>query len=246
MTMTLLQKRLFRLLVCWLMTLTGSQVLASDCGAKPLPYTANYSVTRKDRLAGSMQMVLERISDDTYNYRMESRAKWGLVRPLTQQQSSFRWKNGLVLPDSFRATQKVAFYKRKESVVFNWESMRATGTKRRAGFELEIEPGMQDKLTIYLLLARAVCNGENTINADVVSGPVLKPHSYRLQAMEPLDTKLGRLQTIHLRQGSSESEKQTDLWIAEVAHYLPVKLIYRDKDDVAIMNLIDISFSNDQ
>ena len=243
MTVTLLQKRLFRLIICPLMALTSSQVLAVDCGSAPIPYIANYSVTRKDKLAGSMQLVLERFSDGTFSYRMDSRVRWGLVRSLMQRQSNFTWKNGLILPDSFRSTQKIVFYHRTESVDFNWESMRATGTKKHDDFELEIEPGMQDKLTIYLLLAQVLCNGEDTINADIVSGPILKPHSYHLQAREYLDTGLGRLATIHLRRGTADTEKQTDLWHAEAANFLPVRLVHRDKDDVIDISLTDISFN---
>ena len=220
-----------------------SQAIESDCGLAPVPYTANYSATRKGKPAGSMQMVLERKSADTFSYRMDSHVKWGIVRPFIQQQSNFTWKNGIVLPDSFRSTLKVAFYKRSEFVDFNWESMQARGTKKHNDFELEIQTGMQDKLTIYLFLARAVCQGEEPVNADVVSGPVLKPHSYRLQAMESLQTKLGRLQTIHVRRGTSDSQKQTDLWLAGETRFLPVKLVYRKKNDVITMNLTDISFN---
>ena len=128
---------------------------------------------------------------------------------------------------------------------FNWKSMKATGRKKRADFELDIQPGMQDKLSIYLLLARMLCNGEKTFDTDVVSGPVVKPYSYRFLANEQLDTKLGLLQTIHLRRGTLDSEKQTDLWHAEETRYLPVKLVYRNKGDVTTMELNEISFSND-
>jgi hypothetical protein len=243
MAVPLFKKRLFRLIVCPLIALTGSQVLALDCGSAPIPYQAHYSVTRKDKLAGSMQVVLKHISDGSYDYRMNSRMKWGFVHPWIQQQSSFTWKNGLVLPDSFRAARKVAFYQRTESVDFNWKSKRATGNKRHEDFELDIEPGMQDKLSIYLLLAQALCNGEEIINAEIVSGPVLKPNSYHLQAREYLDTRLGRLATIHIRQGTADTEEQTDLWHAEAAHFLPVRIVHRDKDDVIDMNLTDISFN---
>lgn len=242
--MTVLQKWLFRSLACSMLGSTISQVIANDCGLAPVPYNANYSVTRKGKPAGSMQMVLERKGTDTFSYRMASHVKWGIVHPHMQQLSNFSWKNGVVLPGTFRSTQKLAFYKRKESVDFNWESMKASGTKKRHDFELEIQTGMQDKLTIYLHLARAVCEGEDPINANVVSGPVLKAHSYHLQAIEFLATKLGPLQTFHVRRGTSKNEKQTDLWLAEETLFLPVKLVYRDKNDVITMNLIDISFSD--
>jgi hypothetical protein len=193
-----------------------------------------------------MQMVLERKSINSYSYRMDSRVKLGIVHSRLQQQSDFSWKNGIFFPDSFRSTQQIAFYKRTESVDFNWKTLRATGTKKRDDFELEIMVGVQDKLTIYLFLARALCNGEDPVDVSVVSGPILKPHNYRIQAMESLDTKLGPLQTIHVRRGSYDSEKQTDMWLAVETRFLPVKLVYRDDDDVISMDLINISFKATQ
>jgi hypothetical protein len=64
--------------------------------------------------------------------------------------------------------------------------------------------------------------------------------------MESLDTKLGPLQTIHVRRGSYDSEKQTDMWLAVETRFLPVKLVYRDDDDVISMDLINISFKATQ
>ncbi len=243
MTMTLLQKWLFASLVCSMLAAASSQTQADNCGSMPKPYEASYSLYRKELLAGAAQVVLERKSDNTYSYRMDTRVKRGMVRPRIKQVSDFTWKNGLIMPDSYRSTAKVSFFKRKESVDFNWEAMQATGTKKRADFELDIEAGMQDKLSIYLVVAQALCKGENAVKADVVSGPLLKPHNYELQETEVLDTKLGKLQTIHLRMGSSSSEKQTDLWLAADVGFLPVKLVYRKKDEITAMKLVEISFS---
>ena len=190
-----------------------------------------------------MQVVLENTTADVFSYRMDTRVKRGLVRPHILQQSEFTWKNGIVLPVRFQSTQKISFYKRSEFVDFNWEKMKATGRKKRVDFEMDIHPGMQDKLTIYLLLAREVCKGGHSIDADIVSGPILKAYSYHFQAKQSMQTKLGTLETIHIRRGIPDEEKQTDLWLAEAARFLPVKLVYRNKNDVTTMRLNSISFS---
>lgn len=189
-----------------------------------------------------MRVVLEQLDSGTFSYFMETRVKRGMVRPRIQQKSLFNWNSGLAAPDSFRSTVKVAFFKRKESVDFNWESMIATGKKKRSNFSLDIQPGMHDKLTIHLGLARSLCKGVIPYHAEVVSGPILKPYAYHLQAAECLDTELGRLQTHHVRMGTPETEKQTDSWHARQVHFLPVKIIHRDKNGTSTMNLIDISF----
>jgi len=224
---------------------TTSLAVANGCESAPTPYEASYLLTRKGKPAGSMRVVLERKSTGAFSYRMDTQVKWGLIRPRVLQSSEFTWENGHVSPVRFQSTQKISLYKRQEFVDFNWKNMKATGRKKRVDFELDIQAGMQDKLSIYFLLARKLCNGEKTIDANVVSGPVLKSYSYRFQAEEVLDTELGRLQAIHLRRGTPGSEKQTDIWHAEEIRYLPVRLVYRKKSDVTTMELSEISFSKD-
>lgn len=228
-----------------LLVVVSPQAFAKECGSEPVPYQAEYSLSRKGKPAGSMQVVLEQKSDGNFVYRMDTRVKWGIMSPRISQQSDFTWKDGVVLPISFRSTQKVSFYKRKELVDLNWEKQTAIGRKKRVDFAMDVHPGVQDKLTIYLLLARKLCKGEYTIDAPVVSGPVLQTHHYRFQAKEILETMLGTLDTIHIRRGNDGDEKQTDLWHAETIGFLPVKLVYRNKNNITTMTLNEISFSHD-
>ncbi len=189
-----------------------------------------------------MFVTLERQSADSFRYSMDTRVNWGVFTVYIEEQSDFYWRDGIVLPYSFHSTQKVSLYRRHETVEFDWASMKATGNRKRADFEVNIAPGMQDKLSVYLLLASSVCRGDYNIDAVVVSGPELRTYAYRFQALEPLVTVLGLVQTIHIRRGATDDEKQTDMWHAEEAHFLPVKMVYRDNDSITDMRLLDISF----
>ena len=219
-----------------------SPAFADECASSPPLYEAEYSLVRKGKAAGFMQVILKQKSTDNFVYSMDTHAKWGIVSPRILQQSVFTLKDGVVLPVSFQAIQKVSFYKRRESLDFNWEKQTAIGRKKRVDFAMDIHSGVQDKLTIYLLLARELCKGEYTIDADVASGPVIKTYQYRFQAKETLPTALGTLDTIHIRRGDAGDEKQTDIWHAEAIGFLPVKLVYRNKDAVTTMSLTEISF----
>jgi len=242
--MTDLQKWLTRVFICLALTSVGTEVLALDCGAAPVPYSANYSVNRAGDPDGSMHVVLKRNDEDHFSYRMDTRVKWGIFTAYIEQQSDFRWRDGAVLPGSYKLTHKVSLYKRHESVEFDWQSMTATGSKKQDDFKVDLIPGMQDKLSVYLLLAGSLCRGQYSIDAAVISGPVPKSYQYQFQAIEPLDTALGRLQAIHVRRSVAGDEKQTDLWHAGEAHFLPVKMIYRDDGIVTDMRLLDISFND--
>jgi hypothetical protein len=215
---------------------------ASDCGSEPKPYAASYSVNRNGDADGWMSVTLDRSGADSYRYTMDTRVKWGIFNAYIEERSDLRYRDGVVMPDSFRLTQRVSIYKRHEMVEFDWDSMKATGEKKRDDFELDLVPGMQDKLSVYLWMADALCRGEHDIDAKVISGPELKSYDYRFQGMESLDTALGRQQTIHIRRGGPDDDRQTDLWHAAEMHYLPVKMVYRDGDVVTDMGLMEISF----
>ena len=238
-------KRLFLSLACLAMLSPAMQVAARECGAMPVPYSASYSVTRKGDADGSMQVELKRTGDNTFSYMMETRVKWGIFTAHIDQRSNFSWQNGLALPGSYLATQRASIYKRSETANFDWHSMKAMGEKKRDDFEIDLVPGMQDKLTVYLALAQAFCEGNDAIGIEVVSGPNVKLHEYIVQTEEQPDTVPGELPLVHIRRGSPAEEKQTDLWLSEKNRFLPVKMIYRDKSIITDMQLIDISFENE-
>lgn len=237
-----LKKWLFLTLACPLAAIAVAPASALDCGLAPIPYTAGYSVDRNGDPDGRMSVVLESSGEGSYRYSMDTRVKWGIFNAHIEEESDFNFRNGLVMPYSFLSTQRVSFYERREVVEFDWASMKATGEKKRDDFELDIVPGMQDKLSVFLLLSNSICRGEYDIDAKVVSGPVLKSYDYRFQAVEELDTVLGRVEAIHIRRGDPADEKQTDLWHAREARFLPVKMVYRDGDIITDMRLMHISF----
>ena len=243
---TPLRKRLFfRPLACLLLVTAGSHAYARDCGSAPEPYTASYSVNRNGDPDGAMSVTLERTGTDEYRYRMNIRVKWGILNAYIDEQSEFSFRNGIVLPDNFQLTQRVSFYKRREAARFDWDKLKATGEKKGDDFVLDIVPGMQDKLSLYLHLAASLCRGEYDVVTDVVSGPVLKSFDYRFQAKEPLDTVLGRLEAIHIRRGGPDDDEQTDMWLAAESRFLPVWMVYRDEDIITDMRLKDISFTEE-
>jgi len=240
--MTSLCKWLLPSLAGLLSAIAGAPAHARDCGLPPLPYVARYSAERDGDPDGSISVTLERIDAGSYTYSMDTRVKWGVFNAYIEEQSDFGFRNGIVMPASFQLTQRVSIYKRHEFVGFDWASKKATGKKKRDDFTLDIVPGMQDKLSVYLYIADSICRGENDIDAWVVSGPELKTYEYRFQAVEPLETVLGRVEAVHIRRGGPEDEKQTDMWHAAEAHFLPVKMVYRDGDVITDMRLLEISF----
>ena len=242
---TMLNKRLFVPIACLLAAYPCGPACAHDCGAAPVPYTAAYSVERNGDPDGWMSVTLERAGAHSYRYSMDTRLKWGIFNAYIEEHSDLTVRDGVVLPENFQLTQRVSFYKRHEIVEFDWLARKATGEKKRDDFELDIEPGMQDKLSVYLLLADSICRGDYDIDAAVVSGPELKSYDYRFQAIEPLDTVLGRVEAVHIRRGGPDDEKQTDLWHAGEAHFLPVRMVYRDGDIITDMRLMEISFTGE-
>jgi len=242
---TTLSKWLCLPLVFLLAANPGGRASAHDCEAAPAPYTAAYSVDRNGDPDGSMNVKLERAGADSYRYSMDTRVRWGIFNAFIEERSDLVYRDGIVMPESFLQTQRVSLYKRQEVVEFDWISRKATGEKKRDDFEIDIVPGMQDKLSVYLFLADSICRGEFDVDAVVVSGPFLKNYDYRFQAAEALDTVLGRVETVHIRRGGPDEDKQTDLWHAGEAHFLPVKMVYRDGNIVTDMRLTEISFGEE-
>jgi len=242
--MIALSKWLFLPMACLLAANPVTPAQADECEA-PVPYTASYSVNRGGNPDGEMTVKLERTGPDSYRYNMDTRVKWGIFNAYIEEQSDLSFRNGIVLPQNFELVQRVSFYSRRETVEFDWASKKASGEKKGKKFELDIVPGMQDKLSVYLLLANLICRGEYDIGAKVVSGPVLISFDYRFKAVELVDSVLGRVEAIHIRRGGPDDDEQTDLWHAAAANYLPLRILYRDEDVITDMRLMEISFGED-
>lgn len=111
---------------------------------------------------------------------------------------------------------------------FDWNARKlfidSGGDKR----EVSLPEGAQDLLSMMYQLAYLPPE-RSSVQMQVTNGRKLDSYSYWV-VEEALDTKMGRLKTLHLGKQRDPGEKDTEVWLAADYHYLPVKISQVDSD----------------
>lgn len=221
---------------------------AADCSAVLTPYTASYQVFKDNKEVGVMDVSLKE-SGGAYSYSMLTRGTKGMasfVNLAIDQVSDFTMGTELPIPHSYRQTQKTSLWKKTEWVDFDWTDMTASGEKNKKEFDRKLADGMQDKSTLYLASALAVCGGNPEFEMNVVSGPEPRNYIFNLQQAETLETALGAVDTIRVHQKIQDQDKETDTWHVPSLHYVPAKISYRNGKELTVMNLLEFSPAENQ
>ncbi len=144
-------------------------------------------------------------------------------------------------PSSFRVERGQGADK-TDTARFDWNAMTLTLASGGDSRTLKLEEGTQDLLSMMYQLAYAPPQ-QSSVQMRVTNGRKLDSYSYWV-VEEALDTRMGRLKTLHLGKQHEEGEKDTEIWLAADYHYLPVKISQFDKDGdglVLLANDIDIT-----
>lgn len=123
---------------------------------------------------------------------------------------------------------------RNESLDFDYagnviESSRTAPRRETRRRQLPLLTGAQDPLSSIYQLAMAARDGKDGLLVAASSKKV-QGYPYRMLGTEVLRTPLGELKTLHIARMGESGKADTQLWLAQNHHALPVKISYVDED----------------
>lgn len=123
---------------------------------------------------------------------------------------------------------------RNESLDFDYagnviESTRTAPRRETRRRQLPLLPGAQDPLSSIYQLAMAARDGTDGLLVAASSKKV-QGYPYRMLGTEVLHTPLGEIKTLHISRMGESGKADTQLWLAQNHHALPVKISYVDED----------------
>jgi hypothetical protein len=209
-------------------------VAANALAATPVPFTASYS-TQYGMLSATGTRTLEKRSDG--NWAFENRAS-ALFAEITEN-STFALRDGHITPLNYNFRNPLSA-KRNLSLVFNWQQGKAEDHERN--ISVPLQGAVYDKLSYQLQLQRDVCaNPEKfgTLNYTVIDGKKLKTYRVEFIDKQLLDTQVGKLATVHLRQYRPDKNprKYTLFWLASDYDCLLVRLDEQEGKDIVRLDL---------
>lgn len=106
---------------------------------------------------------------------------------------------------------------------FDYARQTVTISKNNQAFSVPMQENSQDVLSVvFQLVVRSPFPDEMLLH--VTSGKNLKPYHARVVGEETLHTALGELKTLHLARSAEHGEDAIDIWLAEEANFIPVKV----------------------
>lgn len=219
-----------RLLSCvWLLC-------AAPClwgAALPPQFDARYAVSSNGSAMGVMSRRFSTGADGHFSFRSELKATRGLLallRVKVLEESIWQLRGEAEFRPLEYLYRQTGGRTREVSVSFDWGSGIIRNRAKGRDWEMDIVPGVLDKLLYQLVLMRDLLAGKEEFDYVVADGGKIKTYHIVKVGEETVETPLGALQAVKLVHRKSGSPRMTTLWCARALQFLPIRLDHIEKD----------------
>ena len=223
-----------------------SSIVVPPDDPAPKPFT--YVVTEFDAkrgqdatAAGSAKIIYQALPDNRYSLRSELQAK-GLLALFIKQRTLISegtiTENGL-RPDKFQYIVEKDDQK-TSTVIFDWVNKTALfQSKKELKVRVDALPeGTQDLLSF--MYQSMFIPPLNETKFNVANAKNIKEYDYEFAGEEMIESKIGKINTIHLHRTNEDGDETVDLWLAPDYLHLPVKIVQVGKKGTLEMYMTSI------
>ena len=200
--------------------------------ALPKAFQANYSVAKGGMKLGHLNASLK-YSGNRYQYLKSTKAT-GLAAMLTgikvTEKTNGQFSGQNIIPQNYLYNQSRRNKSRIDKVHFSGKS--AVGSYKNKKFNLPVQPGIQDRASLELVLARDIKLNKSRLNYKTVERGKIKQYNFQKLGMEQIKTPAGTFNALKVKVVRKGNKRETIFWMAKEIGYLPVKIRHREKDDV--------------
>lgn len=212
-----------------LLALTGACGAAES--AAPQTISASYEVSRNARRVAVMNETFE-ANDGGYRIVSESHAVGLLAllerRPLRLTSSGRLTAAGL-RPQLFEGKRGDAD-PRQVRADFDWQGQQLTIARDGRTDTLPLPPGTQDRLSAMYQFMFLVPDRSQELEFSITNGRKLDRYRYAVHSGVEIETRLGRMRTVHLVKLHRPDESGAEIWLAPQHRYLPIKMLILEED----------------
>jgi hypothetical protein len=227
--------------------LTCSIGFSAFLAADPLPYTASYRASY-EFLSASAERSLQILENGHYRLENSLEVKIAGTELLGIRESSeFLWQQNALTPLTY-SYQQSGIRSKRETVGFDWQQLLATSKEDEKSWELQIAPGVYDKLSYQLVIQQTLLDSASAeLNFQLIDTDEIEFQSYRVLGNEIIDTPMGQLQTLHVeRQLEADSKRHTSFWLASDWNFLLVRLLHTDNSGSEMELLLEKAVIDDR
>lgn len=216
-------------------TVSAPPARAAECPAPTVPFLAEYDLHRNGKAIGTATISLKRRGDGTFDYRLESEAKGGLIGFIgarAHEYSHWTLHGQRPRPLEYERGQKIAFRERHYEARFDWNDHEARGKARGEPWHSEDLP--EDTLDQFLvnlaLLADLRC-GRETLGYTVLEKGELEEWRFERRGEKSVSVPGGTFDTIRVAKRHHSADRVSLAWHAPALNWLAVRIDHQDDAD---------------
>jgi hypothetical protein len=149
-------------------------------------------------------------------------------RPATLTSTGRITENGLQ-PERFEGGRG-AGDARRVNAEFDWAGAKLSLTHDGRSERVDLPAGTQDRLSIMYQFMFFSYGERREIDFAMTNGRKLDHYRYAITRDVEIDTPLGRMTTLHLVKQREPGDSETEIWLAPLHRYLPVRMLIVESD----------------
>ena len=204
--------------------------LGAAAAEMPQRVTIVFDVSRGNFSLGTGTEVLE---TNGRSYSIVSQTHPTGIVALIPKARIRRESRGMITAQGLRPQQFLDQRGKDEPAVakFDWEKKLITFERGGSAPQSEALPNTAyDRLCIAYNFVFHQPQGDD-FEFSMTDGKRLSDYRYLMVGKEILNTPMGKMQTVHwTKQREKDTDRGADLWLATDQYYLPVRIVFTDKD----------------
>jgi hypothetical protein len=211
--------------------------------AAPASVAAVHSLPRRGRITynlyyGNERSFIGRAAQtwevENGEYILASDAETGGLIDLFRPQRLHSISRGRITPDGLKPDSFLTSRTRRgrteaSRARFNWDSGSLTYGNARESRTAPLQPGTQDLMSfIFQFVLLPPQPGRYQL--PITTGTRFEVYGFEIRAEEPLDTPIGTVRALPIRQLSRSGDEGIELWLAAEYRYLPVRIRHFDRE----------------
>jgi hypothetical protein len=178
--------------------------------------------------SGEVILDLSRNADSgTYHYEVYTKAR-GLAKLFRsgtgREIANFTVVDQAIVPAFYSVEGGSNDSENDGEVRFDWGQNIAFSTYEGEAVELEVQPGVLDRLSADVAAIQALRDGGQPGSYDLITRNRLRTYAFEYLGEERVSVPAGKFDTVKYRRQRPGSTRSVILWYAPAAGYLPVRM----------------------
>ncbi len=206
----------------------------------PAEFSATYSLRQAGVTLAELERKGHRAGDGSYIIESVAEprglAAWFLDGD-TRERSHWMLKDGRVIPLRYTYRENGGSRKKRMDLEYRWEE--GVVTDRDSGRRWELPADTQDQTSIQFAIMHRLQRGEREFRYPMLDGKRIRQRHYRVAGRKTLDTRVGRLEVIGVREIKPEGKRYSLFWCAPRYGYLPVRIEQHKRGTPTLITVIE-------